>query len=467
MPDRALLIVPPTGVYIREDRCQTPIKKLSTVAPRPPIDLLYLASCLRKEGVGCKVRDFPVEGEGWRSLEEELKEFNPSLLFISCTTPTLKEDLQATSLAKKINPSTLTIGKGAHFFVRDRETLNQFPSLDMVIRGEQEEVVGELARGVLWEEIRGITFRRGEKIIRTPERDPIEDLDSLPFPARDLINNSLYVRPDTGEPQTTLVATRGCPYPCIFCLAGKVSGRRVRVRSPENILEEIKECRERFGIRNFLFRGDTFTYNREWAKSLCKAIIAEFPEISWCCNSRVDTLDRELVKMMKRAGCWLVALGVESGSDLSLKKMHKGQRVEDARRAVRLLKEEGIKVSCYFILGLPWEGEEEIKLSIKLAQELRADFTEFFFAYPFPGTPLYQEIERLGLTHQDFHPECAYNLPTFPTLKLTRGKLIWWRRKALRKVYLRASYILSMMKKAGSLKILFNYFRYGLRELWG
>ncbi len=142
----------------------------------------------------------------------------------------------------------------------------------------------------------------------------MQDLDLGPYPARHLARNELYFRPDTGAPQTTVVTSRGCPSKCIFCLAPKISGSRVRRRSPENILGELRECVERHGIRDFLFRSDLFHHGSKWVLDLCQLIVDARLDIRWSCNSRVDTLDEARLEAMKRAGCWLIAFGVESGS---------------------------------------------------------------------------------------------------------------------------------------------------------
>ena len=176
--------------------------------------------------------------------------------------PTLEDDLNAARLAKEFDPEIVTVTKGAHFKDLDLETLDGHADLDVAMRGEYEETVVDLAQGKPWGEVAGITYRQNGKAVRTAERPFIADLDRIPFPARHLIDNSVYYRPDTGAIQATLVTERGCPYPCIFCLAGEVGGKRARVRSPENVLAEIRECVETHRISDFLFRSDLFTADR-------------------------------------------------------------------------------------------------------------------------------------------------------------------------------------------------------------
>lgn len=463
---QTLLIVPPTGKYIREDRCQTPIEELKTVALRPPIDLLYAAAAFESSGCSCRMIDFPAEGKTWNDLEKIIREFKPDLLILSITTPSLEKDLKAASLAKKIDPSIITVAKGAHFNILDVDSLEKYPDLDIVLRGEYEPACMELGQGNLLSEIEGITFRNSEgKVVRNPARPFILDLDALPFPARHLAKNELYVRPDTGEPQTTIVTNRGCPFSCIFCLANQVAGRKNRVRSQENIIREIKECINRYGIRNFLFRSDLFTANKEWVMDLCSKIKEEGLDITWACNSRVDTANEKMLRAMREAGCWLIAYGVESGSQEILDKMNKRIKLEDAEKALNLTRKVGLKSSIYFLFGLPWDSPEVFKDDLKFAKKLNPDFLEIFYVYPFPGTELYRIAIEEGLLKKGEIPKSAYDHPAMPTKQMSIEELAQWRRKFLKRFYLRPSYILKTLSGIRSPKMLFNYIRVGFAQL--
>jgi len=463
---KILLIVPPTGKYIREDRCQTPIEKLKTVALRPPIDLMYAAASFESAGCDCRLMDFPAELKSWEDLKTAVKEFAPEILAISITTPSLARDVEAARLVKDMNPAILTIAKGAHFNTLDVDSLKRYPMLDAVLRGEYELTCREIGEGRDFGEIPGITCRKKDgTIIRNPDRPFCEDLDSLPFPARHLVHNDLYIRPDTGEPQTTLVTNRGCPYNCIFCLANQVAGRKNRVRSHENILKEIEECVTKYKIRNFLFRSDLFTANKKWVMELCNKIKGRIPGISWACNSRADTIDEELLKALKGAGCWLIAYGVESGDQEILDRMNKKMNLEDARRAIRLTHKSGIKSSIYFLFGLPWDTEEVFQTDLKFARELDPDFLEIFYVYPFPGTRLYEIGIEEGLLKKGEIPRAAYDAPAMATKYVTLEELRRWRKRFLLKFYLRPRYLLKTLGKIRSLPMLLNYIKYGLRQL--
>jgi len=462
---RALLIVPPTGKYIREDRCQTPIEDFATIALRPPIDLLYIAASLEEQGLECRIRDYPAEDRAWSDFEQDFRQFQPDLLLLSITTPSLKDDLKACRIAKELRPQCLTVAKGAHFFYSDRDTLARYPHLDAVIRGEYETTAGEIARANSFDPVPGITYRGNGVIQRNPDRPLLEDLDRLPYPARHLLKNELYIRPDTGEPQTTIITSRGCPYACVFCLSRQVAGSRLRQRSVGNVLGELRQCIEQHGIRDFLFRSDTFTLNKDWVLELCEGIVREGLDIRWSCNSRVDTLDRERLEAMQRAGCWLIAFGVESGSDELLRRMKKGASVEQARQAIRLCREAGVKSSVYLLVGLPWETEESFHRTSDLAVELDPDYLEVFYVYPFQGTELYDIAVKEGLLEEGAFPVDSYSRPAMPTHDFTVEQLSHLRRKLLRRFYLRPSYIARTLWRSRSPKVFANYVRYGTRQL--
>ncbi len=463
---RILCIVPPTGKFIREDRCQTPIDKLKTVALRPPIDLLYAAASF--EAAGCEVTliDYPGEERGWPELAADLRRLRPHAVLLSITTPSLSEDLKAAALVKQVDPAIFTLAKGAHFNTLDLETLAQNPGLDIVLRGEYEHSCRELGEGRPFAEVAGISWRPADAPpARNPDRSFEQDLDAIPYPARHLANNALYFRPDTGELQTTLVTNRGCPFHCIYCLANQVSGTRNRYRSVENVLGEIRECVERHGIRNFLFRSDLFTQNKKWVIRLCQAILDAGLDIEWACNSRVDTLNPEVLGWMRKAGCWIVAMGVESGDQETLDRIEKQAKVEDAYRAVAMLREAGIKSSVYLLMGLPWDTPELIDKQVRFARDLNPDFLEIFYAYPFPGTKLYEICVAEGLIEPGAIPREAYADPAMPGLHLSLEQFKRLRSRAMRQFYLRPGKILKTLANARTPAEFVNYIKAGLVQL--
>ena len=238
---KILLIYPPSPVLNREDRCQQPTKELIVIPPLPPTDLMYMAAVAEKAGLEAKIRDYSQEG----SLEDDLREFQPDYIVANVATPTLENDLSVFATAKLICPDIVTIAKGAAFLTIANEVLANHRDLDIIIIGEVEETLREIVSGKSKRWISGIYYREDLLIKFTGKRRLIENLDELPFPARHLINNKKYRRPDNNEVQAVIKVSRGCPYHCFFCLATPVSGSRVRKRSTDNVMEEIKECVEK------------------------------------------------------------------------------------------------------------------------------------------------------------------------------------------------------------------------------
>ena len=463
---RVFCIVPPTGKFVREDRCQTPIKKFKTIALRPPIDLLYAAAAFESAGCEVKFCDYPAEEKNWQDFRQDLKLFQPTDLLLNITTLTIEKDVLAAEIAKQSLQSVRTLAIGAHFNTLDIDALSKYSALDVVLRGEYEHSCVELGQGRAVSEISGISWRAsGGALTRNAERPFESNLDLFPFPARHLANNSLYFRPDTGLPQTTLVTNRGCPFSCMYCLANQVSGFKNHYRSIESIIQEIKDCIANFGIRNFLFRSELFTQNKHWVSRLCGAILDAGLSIEWACNSRVDTVNLELLQQMKRAGCWIIAYGVESGDQATLDRLGKKARVEDSFSAVQMTRAAGIKSSVYLLIGLPWDTVESVEQQIRFAKLLDPDVLEVFYPYPFPGTPFHALALESGLLVAHQQPKQAYSDPAVPGFHLSIEQLSHLRSRMMRKFYLRPKIIARTLSGARNFGELANYLRVGAAQL--
>ncbi len=472
MIGRALLVNPPTGLYIREDRCQAPLKGMAATMARPPLDLAYMAACLEEAGVECRIRDYPVEKGTWGDFESDLRAFSPHMLVISVTSFTIAQDMRACALAKAgLGDKIVTVAKGAEVSVRAGELLERWPELDVAIRGEYEIAARDLAVNEDWESVPGITFRRvsGGPVQATPDRPFFQELDQIPFPSRHLINNGLYRRPDTGTPQTTVQTSRGCPGKCIFCLAPSVYGTKIRMRSPGNVARELSDCVRRFGIRDFFFRADTFTWSKSWVVELCREIVDRNLDIAWVCNSRVDTIDRDRLEWMKKAGCHGIAFGIESGSQASLDRMGKGITIEKSMEAVRLTRASGIKTLLYFVVGFPWETEEDIRQTADFAVKLGGDLVEFHTAIPFPGTPMEELARKEGLLDGGSLDGRDYTMAPLRTKTVTADRLRRLRRNAFLRVYgnprMLGRVALALARDYRGPRQLFRALAFGLRKL--
>jgi radical SAM superfamily enzyme YgiQ (UPF0313 family) len=464
---RVLLMYPPTGVYMRDDRCQAPVEGMTAQPNRAPLDLAYMAAMLEKHGIECKIADYAAPKSPWEEVERDMVAFRPDMVVVSVTTPTIVQDLAACRIAKKIDPKILTVAKGAHLHAKDDEVLLAYSELDLVIRGESEHAVAEIGAGRPWDEILGLAYRENGVTKRNADRPyiEVENLDALPFPARHLLNNDLYRTPDTDEPITMINTGRGCPHKCIYCAVTIASGFRIKVRSPKNIVDELEECVKKHNIRNFFFRADTFTWNEKWVIELCDLIVERGLKIRWGANSRVDTISEKRLEAMKKAGCWIIGFGIESGNQEMLDKMKKRAKVADAEKAVALCKKYGIKSYGLFLIGLPWETKETAEETIEFAKKINPSFLDFNIAYPLPGTEYYRIAQEMGLFEETNLSKGDYARPIVRTQSLSTDELIALRRKALLGYYLRPTYVLNTMKDIRSPRVFLNYAKSGLRLL--
>lgn len=458
---RILLIYPPSPVMNREDRCQQPTKDLIVIPPLPPTDLMYLAAIAEQQGFDAKIKDYSQGGD----YENDLKEFKPDYLVINIATPTLEHDLEAVKKAKDLNPNIITIAKGAAFLTLAEKIISEHDELDFGILGEAEKTLEEILQEKQKSEILGIYYKENGEVKFTGNRPFIEDLDSLPFPARHLVDNNIYRRPDNNKVQATIKVERGCPFHCFFCLATPVSGAKVRRRSAENIVAEIRECVEKYNIRNFLFWADIFNLDRQWTIDLCQAIIDSGLKITWSANTRADTADLEMAKIMYKSGCRLVSIGVESGSQYMLEKMGKKITLDDVRKTVKIFKQAKIRIYNYFVIGLPWETEETIEETIKFAIELNSDFISFYTATPLPGSRFYDYAKEHNLFDKDTSFENAYFYPSVNTHHLTKDRVFELHKSAIKRFYLRPLYILKMLVRIRSFEEIKNYFIAGMNVL--
>lgn len=461
MKKRILLIYPPSPVLNREDRCQQPTKELIVIPPLPPADLMYLAAVAEKQGFEAKIADYSQSGD----YEADLREFKPDYLVVNIATPTLEHDLDAVKKAKEICPNITTVAKGAAFLTLGEKIVSEHNELDFGILGEAEDTLKDILDNKPKNNILGIYYKENDEVKFTGKRPFIEDLDSLPFPARHLVNNNIYRRPDNNKVQATIKVSRGCPFHCFFCLATPVSGAKVRRRSPENIVAEIRECVEKYNIKNFLFWSDIFNIDKDWTMKLCQAIIDSGLKITWSANTRADTADYEMAKIMYKSGCRLVSIGVESGSQYMLEKMGKKITLNDVRRTVKVFKKAKIRIYNYFVIGLPWETEETVEETIKFAIELNSDFISFYTATPLPGSRFYDYALEHNLFDKETSFENAYYYPAVNTHNLTRERVFELHKAAVKRFYLRPLYILKMLLRIRSFEEVKNYFTAGMNVL--
>jgi len=460
MTKRILLIIPPNKIqYLREDRCQSPIGKHGISFGRPPMILAYAAAIFETKGAVCRIVDYPSEGLGWAAFEKDLKDFRPDILFVNTTAETIENDMIACDAAKNTDKNILTISKGGYTFLFDERMLDAFKNLDGVFRGEMDySLLGLLGD---YTATKGLTYRSGGKITRNAQAPFMKDLDRLPFPARHLLKNELYKQPETLRPIATILTGRGCPAVCAFCLTRMTSGGELRNRSPESVLSELEECVEKYKITEFFFFSDTFTWDKEWTIKLCKLIVEKNLKIRWACNSRVNTFDEERAGWMKKAGCYVIAFGTESGDQHVLDMMKKGITLEQSKNAIDICKKYGILSYAYFIIGTPWETKETVEKTIDFAIKLSPDFAEFLKFRLMPGTSFYEEAKKRGWMIEG----SIFGEPRLKHPNLTDDDIEKYYKKAVLRFFMRPGYIAKTLIRSKSPKEALNYVLIGFQKI--
>jgi radical SAM superfamily enzyme YgiQ (UPF0313 family) len=472
-----LLVNPPTpdgGLWIRTQHRVGRRTRENMVWPQ--VSLAQLAALLQPT-YSVKIIDANAERLGWPEFTRLIESFRPKYYLTQVTAPTLENDMYGTFLAKARGARTIAFG--THVTPIPRETMRPFASLDFILLGEPEltlrdlldhlegkldqrdEVLRKLfaehdpgyalsidaAGAVVLSGIKGLVWRRGEEVVVNPTRPFMADLDTLPIPRHELLPLQKYRMPLMKGPFTFIVTSRGCPAGCTYCIKHVNYQFGVRLRSPALIMDELWELK-RLGISNIHMYADLFTVNREQVVDLCRRIIDSGIDIHWTCNSRVDYVDEEMLRLMGKAGCWFISWGIESGNEMILKHARKGADPAKAERALRWAKKAGIRNWGYFIVGLPGETEATIRQTIDFAKGLPLDIALFHVAAPYPGTPFFFEVVKHGWFRQGTRWEQVDmdkgTVLDYPGLSAER--LLYWQKRAFREWAFRPGPIFTYLK---------------------
>ena len=421
--------------------------------PFPSLGLGYLAAVLEKAGYPVDVIDCQTQGFTYDEFRNEISKRKPDVVGITSTILTYNSALKIAKITKEAQPRCLTVVGGPHVSFWDEKALQECPYLDVVIRKEGEytllELVQRIEAGKPYYDVVGTTCRKGSEIIKNPDRPFIENLDELPFPARHFWPIECLQK--YGTMIFDVVTSRGCVQWCSFCIEVRTHGRKYRVRSTKNVVDELEFLNKTYGAKYFAFLDDAFTVSQRRTVEICQEIRKRNLKIKWACETRVDMVTCELLQTMKDAGCADIWFGIESGSQYVLDAMKKGISIAQTIRAFGWAKEVGIKPNPNVILGVPGETKETAWETIKFVEKLIPDYMGCYtVATPYPGTPMYDTVQKNGwLKITDFD---KYNnaTPTFETPTLSMKELGEIYDQVPQSFYFRPAYILRMYAKGGT-----------------
>ena len=413
---------------------------------------LSAAAVLREQGFDVSYIHCQTMGVDLEGLVKEMERLEPQMVVVQAEHINLGVAKKVAELAEQGGATSVFVGPLAtaldEEFARERYC-------SYVIRGEWDltsaRLASVLARGQNAAGVQSLTFMQADKLVRTPSAPVIEDLDSLPFPAYDLIDlskfhESVFIR----FPAATMITSRGCPYHCVFCaFPNTIYSHQFRAMSPERTVAEVKHLVRQFGVKQIRFDDDTFEIDRRRAMEICRLLQKERLDLVWLAQCRPGLMDRELCEAFHEAGCVMVLFGIESGNEDILKKIKKKTTVEEIRRGVRIAKDAGLEVLNCVMLGFYWDTPDTLKQSLDLAFELDAEFTQFSIPTPLPGTEYFDLLKQNGHLNFDrwedmdsFH-QTRLELP-YLSAEQINGAIRW----AYRHYYTRPKYVAKMAKRS-------------------
>ena len=422
---------------------------------RQPYGLCMISAFLKREGYDVTLWDPQPFLKTRRQIFEYIIDLNPDILGMGADTYQFGALVSFIQEVKRHMPNLKVILGGPHVTAEPESTMKNHPYVDWVCIGEGELVMLELLDKLEKElpiiDISGFACRDDDgKIVVNRQQQMVMDLDSLPFADWDSLLAEKYLSSlDSSTRYAPIMASRGCPYACIFCAAPVVTGRKVRKRSPEHFVNELVYLNEKHGVADFVFQDSTFNIDNKWVREICELILERLKTpITWQCTARGDCFDVETVKLMKKAGCNVLCIGVESADPDVLKKMKKGETVEEIRNALEHCKKMDLSVCATFILGMPGETKETLEKTIQLSEEVmkhRINQAGLLISTPLPGTELYQIAMEEGMEEIDWTKYDSHKIVYTPKT-ISRKEIEKAYRKALKRLYFNFSHALHRIR---------------------
>ena len=414
----------------------------------PPLGIAYIAAVLENGGFDVEIIDGSALEMSWGEIEAEIRKVSPQIVAITALTPTIDKALRTAQIAKKTCPDSTVVMGGYHPTFNYSDMLEK-DYVDIVVMGEGEYTMLELAQTL--NEGGDLTYVKGiayENVV-TPPRPVITDLDEMPFPARHLLPMDHYKILNMKLHTATMISGRGCPMQCSFCASAALHGRQLRMRSAENVVDEMEHLIEHHDAGMIAFMDDTFTLKPQRVAQICDEIKKRNIDVYWGCTARADTLSNNLLKKMGDSGCITMFLGVESADQQQLDKVNKQITIDKIRKAFVLSRENDIRTIASVVLGMPGDTKDSILNTIKFVRELNPSYAVFSLATPYPGTRFYQEALENNLIKVKDWSKYTLLSPVLETVDCSLQELKKMQKKAFRQFYLRPNYILRQLRMDG------------------
>ncbi|MDR1992789.1 MAG: B12-binding domain-containing radical SAM protein [Nitrososphaerota archaeon] len=414
----------------------------------PPLGLAYMAAVLDQRGFEVKIIDCPINRYDYNKLGSELASFEPAIIGIGSMTPIAEASFQSAQTAREVCPDAQIIMGGPHATFQGKDILTTEKAIDLIVRGEGEETLLELANQPLTGkklcDIKGITFRKDKEIIQTPTRPFIENLDTLPWPAYKFVPIEKYWV--QGQKLLSVITSRGCPYQCPFCVASQMFGQQFRARSANNVLKELEWLRNEYGAEGVAFQDDTLTFDKKRATDICDGMIERKINLRWGCGTRADVVTKELLEKMAKAHCDEVMFGIESGCERMRASLKRGVTNAQCENAIKWAKDAGMFVTVSVILGYPGETKESLQETLDFVRKIEPDDAWLCHATPFPGTQLRETVEKNGWKMSENWKTYSTMNAIFEDPKLPAKEIAQMRKQFYDKFY-SVSYILRQANK--------------------
>lgn len=464
---RILLVNPPYSHKTYKEI----IRKAGTLQ-NPVLSLPTIAAPLMEDGHEVKLIDLDIENNPYAQLTDKLKDFDPHYVGVTGTTPMAEQMNHISTIAKRICPESITIAGGVHATTLPNEILES-TNFDIAVIGEGDFTLRDIIRKYKLAEIPGIAFKIEGLIRITQARNPIKDLDDIPVPKWELYDIQRYKSSsklvEQKSPVGLIETSRGCFAQCIYCNKN-IFGRKFRHKSPKRVVDEMMHMLD-LGFNELHIEDDGFSTNLKNAKAICEEIIERNLIFPWTLinGCRVDRFDDDLANKLKKAGCYQIAFGIESGNQIILDRIQKGTNKEQAMNAIRIAKRAGLETFAFFMLGLPGETKETMQESIDFAIKLDPDIVKFSISVPLPGTQMYDEYEKQGLIKSKLWADYLFHNtsePVFNHPNLEWGEIIEFYKKAYRSFYFRPKYIIKRIYKSLQLGRFAQEMSYVVKTKW-